>query len=429
MLKQGERWDGDGMILTDLNYNELRCNKSIRVIKYDKMYSLNVFLEKDNISEKEKEDILADINPLAKAITYYKQPRLNFARENIKYIYKDESISSSKLIKVWTLGEKSNNAIIEEAFMYMLLKIGDIILWDMREQGFIHYMSDSERGEPARVSSINVFLNFFSKTELRKISYWFDEDTMGCLFYALNNNDIWGEELMKIGMEYLCLNCQNIHTACGSLFNAFGRINVEYMIFTILKACMENVSCSLSNLFLLPPKKQVKNEIKNTVIVQDNGYQANLVYMLDNLEEYDNGVVLTYLFKQRECLKIYIDFIQNEADKARTLSEQVPARKFTIEELILCPYSMMPGEPFHVYMKKETYTDTGKSSKYPYIINFPFAKLSLLENGTIGKYLIFVNIGKQHIRIHGIIKNNEMSLRKIEKMTECGMVELYNISK
>ncbi len=395
-------------LFCSINYDIENWNPKIKVYKYDKMFSLQKFLER----EKEPADIIQRImsskSPFDEAKNLYNG---NMSNINWKRIYYEQSNIGRKWISVWALRDTNPMTIFCGTLEYILNIIGDILGWSVR------------LNKVTNTYGAKKFLLHCKNNEYEKILGYFDNEILSCFaLYHLKSNMLL-TEILDMAMDNLNINCQHFNTACGNLYLNIGKIAVESIIYKVFESAYKVNKFSLKNLFFCADKH---------VNVEINTLKYDISIM-----DKDRGFFIPRK-EHREQIEKDVLYLNNFLQQAHVLVDRFPVIHIYSDSITYKEnYCVDDGEYFNMMFCRFEYkpnTSTGKAAKYPlklmyYTNKEIFGEIYYLQNKNIGKVRIIAwHQGKCFI-INCIDKKEGLAISKIETTKTNGKREtLFNIN-
>ena len=393
--------------------------------EYDKLFSLQKYLESINLPQTAISKVMKSSNPFGEAKNLF-----NGLKEKVEWsdMCWKETQRMESWIKVLSLWEAPPQRIIESTFMYLLLRLGWECHWD------------ASRQKAFNNTGLNYTLEACKKNEYEKILKIVDSDVICCFVLAHLRSGKPLTEIVNEGFQYLDMNTKHNGSAHGSFYNLFGKQQIKGIIGKIIESVYVYNKFSTKKLFF-------KEESFKIVETSELKYDVSKMKQISGL----------YLPNKNDAHNIIDDVmsLNDYLQQAKILATDFPTIQIQ-EENILFKFDNDLEYEFadFCYFTYKPNTPTGKVSKYPLKLRFYCKRTSkekeirkgnfiqiigpdgiegdieYLLNGDIGKVRIIIWHKGVLYLVHIIDKKGEKTITKIEATNKNGEKTVaYNANK
>lgn len=393
--------------------------------EYDKLFSLQKYLESINLPKTTISKVMKSSNPFGETKNLF-----NGLNEKVDWsdMCWKETQRMERWIKVLSLWEAPPERIIESSFMYLLLRFGWLCHWDASKQkalndtGLFYLLEECKQNDYAKL--------------LKSV----DADVMCCFALAHIRSGKNLSEIVTDGFNYLDMNTTHNGSAHGSFYNLFGKQQIKGLIGKIIESAYMNNKFSTTKLFF---KEENFVSVNTSSLKYDVSKMKSIRgFYLPNVTDKDNIIedvlqLNDFLLQAKTLVKAFPN-IQINANDIEFRFDSV----LKDEATEFCVFTYTPNTP------------TGKATKYPLKLGFWCARTSekrqvkqgrgfsiippngihgdieYLTDGQIGKARVIIAYNGSCYIINILDKKGEKAITKIEGTNNKGeRIELYNANK
>ncbi len=405
-------------------YNIENWVPKIKEPQYDALFSLQKFLEKNEIPKVTISRVMSSGNPFGEAKNLFNGLTEKVAWSDMCW---KESERMARWIKVLSLWDAPTERILESTFMYLLLRLGWLCHWDTAQQKALNS------------NGLYYTLNACKNNDYSKIVNVIDSEVLTCFALAHLKSGKNLTEIVDAGFIYLDMNTRHNGSAQGSFYNLYGKAQLKGVIGKIIESAYLINKFSLKTLFLQEEKFETVDT--KTLKYDVSKMRKDRTVYLPNVDDKENIIndvlsLNSFIDEANTHIKNKIGInIQND-DVVFYFGKQLQdVRNF-------CFFTYSPNTP------------TGKAAKYPITLQFYckrksaekqkrvgnclqtipadgiMGNIDYLSNGDLGKARIIIYYQGKIFIIYIIDKKGNKILSKIETTNANGeKIVLYNVNQ
>ncbi len=405
-------------------YNIENWIPKIKEPQYDALFSLQKFLEKNDIPKATISKVMSSSNPFGEAKNLFNGPTEKVAWSDMCW---KEAQRMASWIKVLSLWYAPPERILESTFMYLLLCLGWDCHWDAAQQKALNSYG------------LYYTLDACKNNDYSKVIKVVESEVLACFALAHLRSGKNLTEIVDAGFVYLDMNTRHNGSAHGSFYNLYGKAQLKGIIGKIIESAYLINKFSLKTLFL----QEVKFETVDT---------KKLKYDVSKMRK-DRTVYLPNVDDNENIVKDVLS-LNTFIDEANTHIKSRTSINIQCEDVVFYFGKQLQDTRDFCFFTYSPNTPTGKASKYPITLHFYCKRKSAekqkrvgnslqfipadgidgnidyLSNGELGKARIIIRQqGKTHF-IYIIDKKGDKVLSKIESINTNGeKVVLYNVNQ
>lgn len=391
---------------------------------YDKLFSLEKYLERINIPKNEIVRIMNSKSPFGEAKNLF-----NGVKHPINWetMCADEAAQLEKWIKIWSLRGNAWDTVIQSTFTYLLLHLGSECCWDTRLKK-ARYTGSLNR--------LNYIIKSCNDNDEKGIMLGVDKEVMSCFALAHIESGKTLLEVMNFGFYYLEMNTQNFGSAQGSFYNCYGKEILNGVIGKIIETAYNKNAFSLKTLFIRESKfvnvdcRKLKYDVskmqKIRQIYSPNTDQKEMVISdIISMNKYiddANSLIKKKAKIQNKTLREQIVFFSDKKNwdtnqfSHFTYSPNTPTGKATKYPLTLSFFS-------------HSVSSAKDIARYPIVESSVNGNIYYLADGDIGKAEIFIFSMQKFHKIYILKKKGVTAITKIILNQDGKETELYNSNR
>ena len=355
--------------------------------EYDKLFSLQKYLESIDLPKTTISKIMKSSNPFGEAKNLF-----NGLKEKVEWadMCWKETQRTERWIKVLSLWEAPPERIIESTFMYLLLRLGWQCHWDASKQ---RAFNDT---------GLNYVLEECKQNEYSKIIKIVDSDIICCFALAHLRSGKPLTEVVNNGFQYLDMNTKHNGSAHGSFYNLFGKQQIKGLIGKIIESAYMNNKFSTKKLFF---KEENFEKIDET----------NYKYDFSQMKKSDT----IYIPSKNMYDDITSDILEINALLLEAHQiHKIPKFLISKEDVNFLEGITVPNEHHFCHFTFSPNTPTGKKSKYPFTLWFNckknnisiFGRINYLTNNEKGKMSVMISTKDKFYEFKVVRKDNQLKV-------------------
>lgn len=355
--------------------------------EYDKLFSLQKYLESIDLPKTTIAKIMKSSNPFGEAKNLF-----NGLKEKVEWadMCWKETQRTERWIKVLSLWEAPPERIIESTFMYLLLRLGWQCHWDASKQ---RALNDT---------GLNYVLEECKQDEYAKIIKIVDSDIICCFALAHLRSGKPLTEVVNNGFQYLDMNTKHNGSAHGSFYNLFGKQQIKGLIGKIIESAYMNNKFSTKKLFFKEEKFEKIDE-------------TNYKYDFSQMKKSDT----IYIPSKNMYDDITSDILEiNDLLLEAHQIHKIPKFLISKENVNFFEGITFPNEHHFCHFTFSPNTPTGKKSKYPFTLWFNckknnisiFGRINYLTNNEKGKMSVMISTKDKFYEFKVVRKDNQLKV-------------------